>query len=309
MPSVSRTKISSLVALAALCGAAAGAGPSAGSSGGATAGSGGANLPSTMVLSAVIRDFRPKEQANGHADFQAFTGTTTVGLVDSTLDADGKPVAISLRGQTINSEFKDAAGRNIMPAHYDPARGDVAGKLSPGGTGNGLASFEGFRQWFRDVPGVNVSKVVDLTFQRVPNTNRYVFDSAQHEPYKSAGGFFPINNDLFGNYGSWGKNFHFTTEIETEFTYSRGTGLVFKFTGDDDVWVFIGGRLVVDIGGLHPKREQFLDLDRLDWLNNGQTYTLKIFHAERRTTESNFRVETTLQLRPVELPPVAGLYD
>jgi hypothetical protein len=36
---------------------------------------------------------------------------------------------------------------------------------------------------------------------------------------------------------------------------------------------------------------------------------LDFFFAERHRTQSNFRIETTLQLRNVELPPTAALYD
>ena len=100
-----------------------------------------------------------------------------------------------------------------------------------------------------------------------------------------------------------------TTEIETEFTYVQGAGYVFKFTGDDDVWVFIDGKLVIDLGSLHPVREQFIALDRLDWLEDGETYRLKIFHAERRTSASNFRMETTLPLRPVTIPSITAAFD
>ncbi len=135
-----------------------------------------------------------------------------------------------------------------------------------------------------------------------------MFDSGTDTEHGSRGYFLPINGDLYGDFKN-NRNYHFSTEINTEFTYDRDENQVFKFTGDDDVWVFINGRLVIDLGGLHPKREQFLDLNRLDWLQDGRTYSLDIFHAERRFSGSNFRIETTLELRAVELPPTAALYD
>ena len=104
-------------------------------------------------------------------------------------------------------------------------------------------------------------------------------------------------------------NYHFTTEIDTEFMFERGTGQIFTFTGDDDVWVFIDRKLVVDMGGLHPAKSQSIELDRLTWLVDGQSYSLKVFHAERHRVQSNFRIDTNLRLRMVDLPPVSGMYD
>ncbi len=266
------------------------------------------NVPQTMVLNAVIRDFKPKAWDGGHPDFESFGGTTTVGLVQQYLDEDGKPAMADLRGMTIKKEYRDSEGRNINPVMYDPQMGDTEGLLANGGSGNGLTSQERFAQWYRDTPGVNLSKNISLTLNRVPGTNQFVFDSATDTEHESGGWFLPINGDLYGNFKDE-RNYHFTTEINTEFTYDRDENQVFKFTGDDDVWVFINGRLVIDLGGLHPKREQFLDLNRLDWLQDGRTYSLDIFHAERRYRGSNFRIETTLELRAVELPPTAALFD
>lgn len=268
-----------------------------------------AALPSTLGLTATIRDFKAYNQTGGHPDFEYFGGSTTIGLVSNELDGDGKPVALSLRGRTVSTEYRDSAGRYINPALYNAALGDRAGTLATGGTGNGLTSAARFAQWYRDTSGVNVSRQVALTLTRQPNTNRYVFDSAVDQPYAGRGGFFPIDGELYGNYASTGHNFHFTTEINTEFVYKRGTGQVFKFTGDDDVWVFIGGRLAVDLGGLHSRKEQYVDLDRLSWLQDNTTCRLSIFHAERHTTQSNFRMETTLELRSVQPPATSNLSD
>jgi fibro-slime domain-containing protein len=88
---------------------------------------------------------------------------------------------------------------------------------------------------------------------------------------------------------------HFTTEIHTVFTYMGGES--FTFTGDDDVWVFINKKLVIDIGGVHGNSPGSVNLDNLG-LTMGINYPLDVFHAERHTTQSNFRIDTTICSQP-----------
>ncbi len=274
------------------------------------------DLPETLSLAGTVRDFNARNDSGGHTDFQwrpqDAWGNGRYGhymkMVADDLDEDGKPVFRS-RGHKVNTQWRDGQGRNIMSSrdYIDYAEGDSGGTMQQEGTSSHTS--EEFAEWYRDVPGVNLSTGLDITFHREPGTNKFVFDDKDDDVFQSLGGFFPINNELYGNYSSTGKNFHFTFELATEFTFEADSGQIFKFIGDDDVWVFVDGKLVIDLGGVHGAMAQTIDLDRLSWLEDGETYSLHFFFAERHTTQSNFRVETTLRLRDISVPTISALYD
>ena len=270
-----------------------------------------ANLPETITLTGTIRDFKERTVQGGHTDFEyrpAGGFGHYMGIVSDYLDDDDKPVFNST-GLKVGSHWKDAQGNKMISTkpYIAPKDGDVQGYLRS--NAGAIHDAGAFSQWFRDTPGVNVSQNLDLTLVRQAGSNVYVFDDKRDPTYANLGGFFPINGDLFGNSTGNNKNFHFTFELQTEFVYDEDADQTFKFTGDDDVWVFVDGHLVIDIGGVHSAVSQSIELNRLDWLEDGQRYKLSFFFAERHRTQSNFRIETSMQLRTVELPPTAALYD
>ena len=100
--------------------------------------------------------------------------------------------------------------------------------------------------------------------------------------------------------GTLGRNQHFCFESHAKFTHKPG--LRFNFRGDDDIWVFIGGKLAVDLGGTHMAAPAYVNLDLLtDAQGNklvvGDQYDIDIFFCDRRTTMSNVRITTNMYIQ------------
>lgn len=112
----------------------------------------------------------------------------------------------------------------------------------------------------------------------------------------------PANWPTFGTERRWSgqRNQQFCFESHANFVYKPG--LKFNFRGDDDIWVFIGGKLAVDLGGTHLAAPGYAVLDNLTDKNGnpfveGQTYDLDIFFCDRRTTMSNVRINTNMYIQ------------
>ena len=280
----------------------------------------------TLELTGLLRDFKRGDWQGGHPDFETahLSGRggygLVPGLVEMNLDADHKPLYASTR----------------------PSKDTVLSRGS-------------FETWFRDVPGLNQS--VPLTMQLDNHAQEeggvysIVFSGAQQ--------FFPLDGRAFGNQ-HLSHNYHFTFELHTTFTYEPGQ--LFQFVGDDDVWVYVNGVRVIDIGGVHaqvnahvllldgkafvvkshfnnastggmvhnvtsamqddlrvkwaqagmggdcpitPSTHRYIDLG----LEEGADCELAFFFAERHTTQSNFRIDTSIQLVEVDPTTISPLYD
>ena len=170
-----------------------------------------------------------------------------------------------------------------------------------------------FSDWYNDRPAGDVNRafLVDIRFVRDTATGVYEFADDAFFPldpgkaYRRLGANAPFGNLLPAPDNN--HDFGFTMEFHARFTYFKGRNQVFKFRGDDDVWVFVNGKKAIELGGIHPSQDASFNLDSIaatHGLKDSLVYPLDFFFAERHTTTSMLRIATTLELEPVTSPPV-----
>src|ERR1041384_5491117 len=222
------------------------------------------------VLELTIRDF-----TSTHPDFEAYRGINDAGcgMVASTIGPDTKPTFVSGLGtqkRVISGDFSNATFMACAPWDWSPGLVVITSQAS-------------FDQWYRDVEGMNQAFTVPITLTDLG-------DGSGNLAYDSKA-FFPIDDMGFGNTPNQQHNFSFTTEGHVRFEYIKGQK--FTFRGDDDLWIYVNGKLALDLGGTHVPIAATIDFDAQAadlGIVPGGTYQMDIFHAERHTNESNFRI-------------------
>ena len=207
-----------------------------------------------------------------------------VGAVDGGGDCSPNVTGVLRDFHDTHPDFEKFSGDDhdiVKPdlgADFKPVYAPATTSLTTSGKAN-------FDQWYRDVAGVNVSQLFTIPFT-LTDGGVSSYDNAA---------FFPLDNKGFGNEGR-DHNFHFTFELHTEFVYKGGE--VFTFVGDDDVFTFINGKIAIDLGGVHGAETKSVDLDQSApalGIVKGRKYPLDVFQAERHTSESHFRIDTSIE--------------
>ena len=147
----------------------------------------------------------------------------------------------------------------------------------------------------------------------------FVYDAVSNFGGGSNGvGFFPFDASITngGTTKNNANDYGFGMRTDIEFNVGKdgkinGVAQVFNFTGDDDLWVYIDGKLVLDLGGAHKKAEGSINFSTkkvtvrtgtksvnnvtrntnfaFDNQDPSKTHTLTMFYMERGMIESNLK--------------------
>ncbi len=273
-----------------------------------------------LELPVVFRDFvgkglvaSGKNSGIAHNDFENFSGSGISRLVKPYLDEDRKPqfkskTGITTGGSTSSTQLNSAElfrlwyrDEPCTTSSTKPCNSTVATTLKLTRKSNGTYSYS------------------DTNF--LPFSDESTVSGADYASVKAKS----LVTQGYENNAS-GYDFGFTSEIRYWFEFQGNETL--DFEGDDDVWVFINNRLALDLGGLHSAMTGSikLSLDTDDktgivqtkgytwnnggaegftptgretgWrtagtsfnLEKGKVYEIVLFHAERHSTGSNFKL-------------------
>lgn len=131
-----------------------------------------------------------------------------------------------------------------------------------------------------------------FTVYNVPGSCKNAVDLQKDSKH---GSFFPFNTLGNSTYNgiyeiSGNPDFHFGMTMSAKFIQPKdgkinGNNMVFEFSGDDDVWVYIDGVLVLDIGGVHNAASGSINFANGNvTVGNNNNLNLRQLFADAKTT-------------------------
>lgn len=261
--------------------------------------------------------YNEDHKGNKHYDY-AYQGL--VADKTSTGNADGAPLLNRTTSETVEPHFNKEflSGTNSKKAKL----GDVYDNVAFPFTKNQIFDDDtGVDYWYFD------SQDTTLYLKQDSTTKQYFLKSSTDEQEREKSynleansslktikkdgkdeksyGYFPFNETATSGKAST-YNYGFGTKLQMDFTLTDNgmvetkkigddgkpisTNIKFFFSGDDDVWVFIDGKLALDVGGAHGKVSGLLEFGKADDKSN--SVTAYVSRVKKGGTSDNDKDET-----------------
>lgn len=254
---------------------------------------------------AINNSQRNEDNTNGsdHINY-AYQGL----VADTTSNADGAPLLNETTSPAVEPHFNKEflLGKNSKNAKLGEVYDNVAFPFTKKAI---LDEDQGVDYWYFD------SKDTTLYLKQNSEQNsdsKYFLQSTNNRESSmnvnaSSGsqghyGYFPFNETATSGVAST-YNYGFGTKLQMDFTLTddgkvetdkadgtkEKTSIKFFFSGDDDVWVFIDGKLALDVGGAHGKVSGLLEFgETKDGKSNNVTaYVSKVKKGGTSKSDQN----------------------
>ena len=190
-----------------------------------------------------------KDSADGDS-----INAAAVGLVDKTLSANGTIQQNGIELPQFSDAFMNANAASKIQSKYDNLKFET--KVTKRATGN---------EWYSYDSSTDKNRSLDLANRQIKNFNNEV-KGCQNESggLNAKAGYYPFNQSqpskIENITNCFGTRFDIDYAMPSSDGVVNGEQMQFNFTGDDDMWVYIDGHLVLDLGGSHAMASGSINL-------------------------------------------------